>query len=244
MEVDNDGGTTTRSGAELFALDWLRANREKLAKHVRRSFHARINYRRRRFCRRGVFCSRDDAEVEHLNDGTRFVRKGQAVPVVVIFLRRRLRFRTIRDTIPDNLVNLFDYVEHNYVRGQRHGRGRQVPILPSSAWNCYFRTLENLPRTTNSCEACHRRLNTVIGKFPPSFYHVLESLQDETAKIHNDRPIEKLEGGQSPPRKKKTYTDLDTRLSRIVERYHEYRVNENVPGYLRVNGHGVAGHFG
>ncbi|KAJ4451099.1 hypothetical protein ANN_02538 [Periplaneta americana] len=100
-------------------------------------------------------------------------------------------FELLRDTIPDNLVNLFDYVEHNYARGRRRGRGRQVPIFAPSTWNCYVRTLENLPKTTNNCEACHRHLNTLIGKFHPSFYHVLESLQAETAKIHNY--IEKLE---------------------------------------------------
>ncbi|KAJ4440823.1 hypothetical protein ANN_10669 [Periplaneta americana] len=151
-------------------------------------------------------------------------------------------FELLRDTILDNLVNLFDYVEHNYVRERRHGRGRQVPIFPPSTWNCYVRMLENLPRTTNTCEAWHQSLNTPIRKFHASFYHVLETLQAETAKIHND--IEKLEGGQSPLHKKKKDTDLDTRLSRIVERYQEYKADENVLGCLRAIEHGVAGHFG
>ncbi|KAJ4430029.1 hypothetical protein ANN_22237 [Periplaneta americana] len=39
-----------------------------------------------------------------------------------------------------------------------------------------------------------------MGKAHPSFYHVLQLLQEETVRIHQD--IEKLEAGQSPPRKK------------------------------------------
>ncbi|KAJ4445364.1 hypothetical protein ANN_07169 [Periplaneta americana] len=40
---------------------------------------------------------------------------------------------------------------------------------------------------------------------------------EETARIHQD--IEKLEAGQSPPRKKKKYTSLDNRIARIVDRF-------------------------
>ncbi|KAJ4432450.1 hypothetical protein ANN_21069 [Periplaneta americana] len=40
--------------------------------------------------------------------------------------------------------------------------------------------------------------------------------KEETARIHQD--IEKLEAGQSPLRKKKKYTSLDSRIARIVDR--------------------------
>ncbi|KAJ4450325.1 hypothetical protein ANN_01745 [Periplaneta americana] len=53
------------------------------------------------------------------------------------------------------------------------------------------------------------------GKAHPSFYHVLQLLQEETARIHQD--IEKLEG-QSSPRKKKKYTSLENRNALIVDR--------------------------
>ncbi|KAJ4446188.1 hypothetical protein ANN_12881 [Periplaneta americana] len=47
-------------------------------------------------------------------------------------------------------------------------------------------------------------------------------LQEETARIHQD--IEKLEAGQSSPRKKKKYTSLDNRIARIVDsRSREWR---------------------
>ncbi|KAJ4430188.1 hypothetical protein ANN_22398 [Periplaneta americana] len=87
-------------------------------------------------------------------------------------------------------------------------------MFPPNTWNCYIRTRENLPRTTNTCEAWHRRLNTLMGKAHPYFYHDLKLLQEETARIHQD--IEELEAGQSPPRKKKKYTSLDNRIARIV----------------------------
>ncbi|KAJ4444548.1 hypothetical protein ANN_06343 [Periplaneta americana] len=63
---------------------------------------------------------------------------------------------------------------------------------------------ENLPRTTNTFEAWHRRLNTLMGKAHLSFYHALQLLQEEAARIYQD--IEKLEAGHSPPRKKKKCT--------------------------------------
>ncbi|KAJ4448367.1 hypothetical protein ANN_10383 [Periplaneta americana] len=79
--------------------------------------------------------------------------------------------------------------------GRRRGRDRQQPMFPPNAWNCYIRTRENLPRTTNAYESWHRRLNTLMGKAYPSFYHVLQLLQEETARIHQD--IEKLEAADN-----------------------------------------------
>ncbi|KAJ4433441.1 hypothetical protein ANN_15743 [Periplaneta americana] len=87
----------------------------------------------------------------------------------------------------------FHYFEDNYVMGRRRGRNRQQPMYPPNTRNCYIRTWENLPRTTNICEAWLRHLNTLMDKAHPSFYHVLQLLQEETARIHQD--IEKLEAG-------------------------------------------------
>ncbi|KAJ4441569.1 hypothetical protein ANN_11425 [Periplaneta americana] len=81
-----------------------------------------------------------------------------------------------------------------------------------------------------------------MGKANPSFYHVLQLLQEKTARIHQN--IEKLEAGQSPPRKKKKYTSFDNRIAPIVDSYEAYRTENNILGYLRAIGHNFSGNFG
>ncbi|KAE8739816.1 hypothetical protein FOCC_FOCC014684 [Frankliniella occidentalis] len=69
---------------------------------------------------------------------------------------------------------IFQHVEETYLRGRlRARRGARVrrrgpPLFPPHLWNCYERTVEGLPRTTNPCEAWHRRLLSLIGKHHPS----------------------------------------------------------------------------
>ena len=130
------------------------------------------------------------------------------------------------------------YLEDNYLRGRRRGRGRQRPQFPPETWNCYERTLENLPRT-NTFDAWHRRINTLIGKHHPSFFHAIEQSQAEVSEINRD--IERLEAGHSPQRKRRKYIATDSRILRIVENYQTYKVNDNILGYLRAIGHNVAG---
>ena len=77
----------------------------------------------------------------------------------------------------------FNYVEDNFVRRRRRGRGHMAPMFPPNKWNCYERTLGDQPRTTNSCEAWHRRLNTLVGRPHPSLYHVLQRIQKEVVDV-------------------------------------------------------------
>ena len=63
----------------------------------------------------------------------------------------------------DSLLPVFDHVEDYYVKGRRRGRGRSAPMFAPSTWNCYERVLEGHPRTTNTAEAWHRRLNTIVA---------------------------------------------------------------------------------
>ena len=76
-------------------------------------------------------------------------------------------FQELQEAAPQELLPIVDYVEDNYLRGRRRGRGRQQPLFPPDTWNCYERTLGNLPRTTNTCETWHRRINTLMGKNHP-----------------------------------------------------------------------------
>ncbi|KAJ4451998.1 hypothetical protein ANN_03482 [Periplaneta americana] len=110
---------------------------------------------------------------------------------------------------------IFDYLEDNYVMVRRRSRCRQQPMCPPNIWNCCISTREYLPRTTNTCGAWLRHLNTLMSK-----------AQVEATRIHQD--IEKLEASQSPSRKKEKYTSLVNRFARIVDRYEAYRTEDNI----------------
>jgi len=84
-------------------------------------------------------------------------------------------FDRLQEDMVEILEPIFNYVEDNSVRG-RCGRGNMAPIFPPNKWNCYERTLSDQPRTTDSWEVWHRRLNTLVGRPHSSLYHVLQHL--------------------------------------------------------------------
>ncbi len=84
-------------------------------------------------------------------------------------------FDALAEVADPALRSVFQHVEDNYIKGrlQARRRGRRVqergrPMFPPSLWNCYNRAARGLPRTTNTCEAWHRRLGTLVGKNHPS----------------------------------------------------------------------------
>ena len=142
----------------------------------------------------------------------------------------------------ESLQPLFEHVEDNYVKGKRRGRGRSAPAFPPKLWNCYERVLEDLPRTTNTAEAWHRRLNLIVGKHHPSFYVLLDQLKDEVEVINAE--VTRAEGGHSPPRKRTKYEDTDKRIARVVDRYATYKEDVEVIQYLKAIGSNLAGNIG
>jgi len=150
-------------------------------------------------------------------------------------------FESLAASASEELQPVLDHVEDNYVRGRRRGRGRTAPAFPPSIWSCYDRALEGLPRSTNTAEAWHRRLNSLVGKHHPSLFTLIHHLQEEVAQI--DVTIDRAEGGESPPAKKAKHLRIDERIPKIVERYQEYKDDDDVLGYLRALGHNVAGNF-
>lgn len=143
---------------------------------------------------------------------------------------------------------VFDHVEDNYLRGrlQARRRGARVqvrgrPMFPPPIWNCYERTAQGLPRTTNTCEAWHRRINTLVGKHHPSMFVFLDQLRDEIAEA--DVLITRAEAGHSPPKRRTEYEMRDDRIARIVRRYEDYKNDDDVVSYLRAVGHNIAGNI-
>lgn len=151
-------------------------------------------------------------------------------------------FDELRREAPASLRPVFKHVEEKYIRGCRRGQGRRTPVFPPEWWNCHERVLGDLPRTTNSVEAWHRRLNTIMGKSHPSLYFALDQLQTEALEMEMD--IERLSSGRSPEKKKKNqYVEMDNRIKRIMGRYEEYKEEGDMMEFLRAIGHNIAGNL-
>jgi hypothetical protein len=155
-------------------------------------------------------------------------------------------FDTLREAADDRLQPVFDHLEDYYLRGRvRRGRGRRqqrsAPMFPPSTWNCYERAVEGRPRTTNTCEAWHRRLNTIVGKHHPSLFVLLDQLQEEVGEV--DVEVMRAEGGVSPPKKRNKYEVADQRIARIMARYNDYKEQDDILTYLRSIGYSIAGNL-
>ncbi|KAK3907398.1 PKS-NRPS hybrid synthetase [Frankliniella fusca] len=143
---------------------------------------------------------------------------------------------------------VFQHVEENFLRGRLRARRRggrvltrAAPMFPPDIWNCYERTVQGLPRTTNTCEAWHRRLGTLVGKHHPSLFVFLDQLQEEIGEV--DVQITRAEGGYTPVKRRSALEAAEARINRIVERYAEYKEHGDVPTYIQAIGHNLGGRF-
>ncbi|KAE8746807.1 hypothetical protein FOCC_FOCC006442 [Frankliniella occidentalis] len=151
--------------------------------------------------------------------------------------------------VADAALNaVFQHVEDNFLRGRlrarrRGGRvqARGAPLFPPEIWNCYEKTVQGLTRTTNTCEAWHRRLGTLVGKHHPSLFVFLNQLQEEIGEV--DVQITRAEGGFSPTKRRSALEAAEARINRIVERYDDYKAEEDVLSYVRAIGHNLGGRF-
>ncbi|XP_034238652.1 uncharacterized protein LOC117643707 [Thrips palmi] len=151
-------------------------------------------------------------------------------------------FDELRREAPAALRPVFKYVDEKYIRGCRRRHGRRTPVFPPEWWNCHERALGDLPRTTNSVEAWHRRLNTIMGKAHPTLYFALDQLQSEVMEVEWD--IERLGSGRSPEKKKRNqYVLMDARISRVMERYDQYKEDGEMLEFLKAVGHNIAGNL-
>ncbi|KAJ4435885.1 hypothetical protein ANN_18505 [Periplaneta americana] len=126
------------------------------------------------------------------------------------------------------LLNLQEKEETHYYSEQRQQQGgaKGVMIVGKE----YNRSMSmSLPPTGILLE---KESKQIISKY---------QLRNEIAV--NDREIERLQSGFSPTKKKRKYLNTDARISRIVERYENYKNSDDILGYLLAIGHNIAGNF-
>lgn len=156
-------------------------------------------------------------------------------------------FRTIRDELPDELDGVVDYFELNYIRRLKIKRRRGTagirmvyypPRFPPELWNQYDAVLSGSARTNNISEGWHNRFQLVIGKHHPSLYAFFDELKKEQA--DTEIMLRQLQLGQRIRKGvEKSRREREELIRNVVDRYHEYVVNNNIFSYLKTVGYYV-----
>ena len=140
----------------------------------------------------------------------------------------------LADDLPQELLELLDWLEDNYVgRMNRRGNGRRSPLFPLHIWNVYERCMNDEDRTNNHAEVAHRRLKNELGMQHPTIWKFIDSLK----RVQRGRDLyyEQLIAGQTPPIKLKKFREADARIKSVVLQFE----NRNILEYLR----GIAHNF-
>ncbi|CAG9793720.1 unnamed protein product, partial [Diatraea saccharalis] len=107
-------------------------------------------------------------------------------------------FESILKSLKDpDWQQLAHWFENNYV----HGTSTTQPKYQPRFWSCYETNKMNIPRTQNSAEAWHNKINNIIDKNHPGVYELIKQLIKET--VANEGEIENILTGAPPEPKKK-----------------------------------------
>lgn len=142
---------------------------------------------------------------------------------------------------PNAMGPIVEHVEQLYVLGKRWGRGRRAPKYPPSTWNCCERVQDGRPRTSNTAEGWNNRLRVLVGKHHPSLYEFLDAMKLEIADAK--RTVLQNAYGRSPPKKRVKWDRVDRQIESMVDRYAEYKRNDDLLLYIEGIGHNLSGRF-
>ncbi len=92
------------------------------------------------------------------------------------------------------------------------------PLFPLEMWNVSNAVATNLPRTNNSVEGWHFRMQHLIGANHPNFIKFLDLLRKEEDMIRIEI-IQVVDANANAPPRKKKYIELDRRLEAAVGTY-------------------------
>ena len=133
------------------------------------------------------------------------------------------------------------YLKITYISG-KPARGRRRAVPPRyhpQKWNVYERTLNGEGRTNNIVEGYHNRLNKMVNKHHVSMFTMLSEIQKEQR--DTEVAITQLHAGHGNVRqnRSKRAEMKETRILNIVQRYEEYRDNNDIATYLRSLGYNI-----
>lgn len=127
-------------------------------------------------------------------------------------------FINIHSNAPDDdkLVQFFDYFVDQWLENSQ---------IPLDMWNCYNRR----HRTNNSVEGWHHHINDVQRRPHPRIKELVVQLKKESEKANNK--IVRMELNLEGVKRKKKYSQLDTRIEKNTKIYEETR---DIPRFLEV----------
>jgi len=115
-------------------------------------------------------------------------------------------------SMDDPIRKVFAYFQNTYI-----GYSWDDVDFPIPFWNCYDRLMDNQPRTTNSVEGWHHRLNTIVDGAHPSMWKSLDCIRKEQR--HWEQKCANLRSGELVIRRNQ-YIHLDKKLRSIVTHYN------------------------
>ena len=110
-----------------------------------------------------------------------------------------------------------DYFEDTWIGRppRRQGAERRAPMFPIELWNQYERTMSDMPRTNNSIEAWHNRMQSLVGAYFPHVFRFIDSIKKEQSL--NKNTITQILSGHPPPPKRRKHVKLDDRIKTVVQ---------------------------
>ncbi|ODM77881.1 hypothetical protein Ocin01_20181, partial [Orchesella cincta] len=126
-----------------------------------------------------------------------------------------------------DIEDLVDYVEDNWVGGNRRGRERP-PRFAIEEWNCHSRVIEDLSRTNNIVEGWHRGFQSQLGAAHPTIWKFIEAIKKQQSL--NELQMEQQLAGESPQPQRGRYQDLTIRLKAVVEDFENRPISDYLTG--------------
>ena len=80
-------------------------------------------------------------------------------------------FETLQENASNEILPLLDYFEDTYIGRLRNRRNaRAAPLFSTDIWNVHGQVENGLPRTNNSIEGWHRRMQSAVSAHHPNIW--------------------------------------------------------------------------
>lgn len=144
-------------------------------------------------------------------------------------------FNELKDDAPDEVEDFVQYLERTYVKGRpARGRRRAVPPrFPPKTWCVYDLVLNQLHRTNNVVESYHSKYQKMVKSHHLNIWKFIEYMQKDQR--DTEQLCQQLDLGHTRIKQqisKKSKRNQE-RILRRVQRYQEFKDEDDIPRYLR-----------
>ena len=121
----------------------------------------------------------------------------------------------------DTISPFIGYFESTWIGSFSNGR-RRNPMFGQSMWNMYQRTINNLPRTTNSLEGWHRAFEQRVNITHPTPARLVGKIKREQARW--ELTMEQMSLGKYGNTRHKRFVKANELIREIVQNYQKESV--------------------